>query len=83
MQIEYEFEWLCRCPADHKQDVYRTVVRSDRTIPVEDILKAAAQVAEAEAYQERLTADLQRALGAEVETEGWHSGVRTRVVCRG
>jgi heterodisulfide reductase subunit C len=83
MIVEYEFRWQCRCPVDHRPDVYRTVVRADRAIPVEDILKAAAAIAEREAFQEHLTAELHRALAAEVETEGWHSGVRTRVVCRG
>jgi hypothetical protein len=49
MIVEYEFRWQCLCPVDHKPDVYRTVVRSGRAIPVEDILKAAAAIAEREA----------------------------------
>jgi hypothetical protein len=50
-----------------------------RVIKVEDILAAAAAFAGRAIFQEDLTRELHRTLAADVETIGWHSGVRTRV----
>jgi hypothetical protein len=84
MRVEHMLEVTAVCPADQKPDVYRCVVRACRVIPVEDILAAVKNATEAgPLYQEDLTRELHRALAAEVETVGWHSGVRTRVVCGG
>jgi hypothetical protein len=84
MRTEYTLEITAACPADRKPDVYACIVRASRTIPVEDILAAVAKVTAGEPlYQEDVTRELHRLLAAEVETVGWHSGVRTRVVCGG
>lgn len=83
MRVEYTLEAVAACPADHKPDVYTVTVRTGRTIPVEQILAAAAELATSELYQEEFTRELHRRLAAEVETVGWHSGVKTRVVVGG
>lgn len=83
MRVEYTLEAVAVCPADRKPDVYTVVVRTGRTIPVEDIIAAAGELAKAELYQEDFTRELHRKLAAEVETVGWHSGVKTRVVVGG
>lgn len=77
---EYRLEVTAVCPVDKKPDVYLCTVRAGRTIPVEDILKAAGKLRTEPLYQEDLTRELHRALAAEVETVGWHSGVMTRCV---
>jgi NADPH-dependent 7-cyano-7-deazaguanine reductase QueF len=77
MRVEYTLEVTALCPADDRLDVYAVTVRATRTIPVEDILKAAAGFRERKVFQEELTAEFHRALTAEVESVGWHSGVRT------
>jgi heterodisulfide reductase subunit C len=81
MRVEYSLDVQAKCPVDHRSDFYRCVVRSGVTIPVEHILEAARGFAGRELFQEDLTSELHRALGAEVETVGTHSGVETRVVC--
>lgn len=71
------------CPVDKLPDVYRLTVRSTRTIPVEDILAAAAKATAEPRYQEDITAAVARALGAEASTVGWHSGVTVESVSGG
>ena len=84
MRVEHSFEVTATCPVDRKPDVYSCVVRASRVIPVEDILAAVKTVTSGPPlFQEDLTRELHRALAAEVETTGWHSGIRTRVVCGG
>ncbi len=79
MKCVYQFEAICKCPVDHKPDVYTVTVRSDRAIPVEQILAAAKALSEAEQFQEQFTVELHRALAAQVEAFGIHSGVKTTV----
>lgn len=81
MRCVYQFEAICRCPADHKPDVYTVTVRTDRTIPVEQIIAAAKALSETEMFQEQFTVELHRALAAQVETFGIHSGVKTTITC--
>lgn len=81
MLCEYQFEVVATCPVDKKPDVYRCTVRARRVIPVEEILKAVAALKDVPQFQETFTQELHRALAAQVETTGHHSGVRTRVVC--
>lgn len=83
MLCEYQLEAVATCPADKKPDVYRVTVRCHRVIPVEEILAAVKSLSEKPQYQEQFTQELHRILAAEVETVGWHSGVRTRCVCGG
>lgn len=83
MTCEYSLDAKALCPVDGKPDVYRVFVRASRTIPVEEILSAVAKYAGEKVFQETLTAALHRDLAAEVETVGYHSAVRTVVVCGG
>lgn len=80
MRTEYSLDVLATCPADKRPDVYACTIRAHRCIPVEDILKAVESLKDKLLYQEQLTVELHRELRAEVETVGFHSGVRTRVV---
>tara|TARA_Y100000401_G_C8303457_1_gene215541 strand:- start:839 stop:1057 length:219 start_codon:yes stop_codon:yes gene_type:complete len=63
------------CPVDKKNDAYEVQVISDRTIPVERILELTKD--QPEGFQEDLTENLARLLGARVISTGWHSGVKT------
>lgn len=83
MKVEHTLEVVARCPVDEQPDVYTLTVRSSRVVKVEDILSAAATLATEKLFQEELTQRMHRALACEVETVGYHSGVRTRVVCGG
>jgi len=75
MRVTYTFTIEAVCPVDKKKDVYEVEVISDRTIPVEDILRFTKD--QPEAFQETLTENLARLLGARVISTGWHSGVKT------
>lgn len=81
MTVEHALEVVALCPVDRLSDVYMLKVRATRLIKVEDILSAVASVADQELFQEELTQRIHRQLACEVETVGYHSGVRTRVVC--
>lgn len=83
MKVEHSLEVVALCPVDSLPDVYRLTVRAARVIKVEDILAAAQKLATEKLYQEDLTQRLHRELACEVETVGYHSGVRTVVVCGG
>jgi NADPH-dependent 7-cyano-7-deazaguanine reductase QueF len=78
---EYTLEVQSLCPEDSKLDIYTCTVRARRTIQVEDILKAVAEFKGIKLFQEDLTRELHRKLAAKVETVGYHSGVKTKVVC--
>ena len=80
MTAEYSLEVFALCPVDGKPDIYACTVRSGRTIQVEDIIAVREELRAAKLFQEDLTAELHRRLAAQVETVGWHSGVRARVV---
>ncbi len=80
MTAEYALEVFALCPLDDKPDIYACTVRSGRTIQVEEILAVREALRGEKLFQEDLTAELHRRLAAQVETVGWHSGVRTRVV---
>jgi NADPH-dependent 7-cyano-7-deazaguanine reductase QueF len=81
MKTEYTLEVQSLCPVDGKLDVYTCTVFARRTIPVEEILKAAGEFRGVKLFQEDLTRELHRRLATRVETVGHHSGVRTRVTC--
>jgi hypothetical protein len=80
MLCRYELRIVAACPVDNGNDVYETVVESDDTIRVEDILEAVGRYATEKAYQEVITADLARRLRCRVTTVGYHSGVKTTVI---
>lgn len=81
MRVQHTLEVVALCPVDELPDVYTLTVRSSRVVRVEDILAVAAKLAGEKLFQEDLTQRIHRALACEVETIGYHSGVRTRVVC--
>ena len=75
MRVTYTLTMEAVCPIDKKKDVYEVEVISDRTIPVERILGLTKD--QPEGFQEDLTENLARLLGARVISTGWHSGVKT------
>lgn len=77
MQVEHKLTAVGRCPVDHCPDVYEVTVRTTRVVMVEDILARVKELTAAPATQEGFTAQLADRLGCEVETVGYHSGVRT------
>lgn len=80
MKVEHSLELRAICPVDGLPDVYHCVIRCNRVLAVEEILAAVDRLKGEKLYQEELTRKLHRALAAEVETVGWHSGVMTRVI---
>ncbi len=80
MIVRHHLRVTAVCPVDGLPDVYEATVETSRVIRVEDILAAADQLRTERIYQEDLTVRLARALGAQVTTIGWHSGIRTEVI---
>jgi hypothetical protein len=81
MQVSHELTVTARCPVNEGNDVYRLTVRTVRLVQVETILEAVIKLTDKPVFQENLMAALAEALGCEVETIGYHSGVKTTVVC--
>jgi len=81
MKVEHTLRVIARCPVDGLPDVYTVTIRTERVLPVETIMAVAAQLVEERLFQEDVTQRFHRALACEVESIGYHSGVRTRVVC--
>lgn len=81
MLVEHTLQITALCPVDESVDIYTCTVRSDRIIPVEDILAAVRPLQTEKIFQEQLTLRLHKQLRASVETLGLHSGVQTRVLC--
>ena len=81
MRVEHHLAVRATCPVDGTADVYDVVVRTGRVIKVAEILAVSERLAQAPVFQEALTCGLASELGAEVQSTGWHSGVRTVVVC--
>ena len=73
----YELEITCACPVDADPDVYQMTVKSRRTIPVEEILKAVNELTKEKLFQEDLCYKLHRRINACVTLVGYHSGVKT------
>ena len=81
MRVEHRLIVTALCPLDGVTDVYALIIRARHVVPVEDIRALVATCAGEQLFQENLTERLHRALACEVETIGYHSGVRTCVVC--
>lgn len=81
MLVTHKFTISCSCPVDGGADTYAVTVRARRCIKVEDIDREARRLASVQQFQEDLTRDLARCIGAEVTTVGFHSGFKTTVVC--
>lgn len=80
MEVRHEFTMSAVCPVDKRPDSYQVLIETDRVIPVEDILSAAAGFSDREIWQEHLTAEIADQLGVKVTTTGFHLGVKTTVV---
>lgn len=76
MHVTHELTINARCPKDDAFDHYAVTVETDRTVAVEDILKAAKDLPE-KIFQEEITQRLAEALSCKVRTVGTHSGVKT------
>lgn len=81
MRVEHTLEVVAICPVDGLPDVYTTTIRAARVLKVEDILAVTGKFVGGKFFQEELTQVIHRTLACQVETIGYHSGVRTRVVC--
>lgn len=83
MQVEHSLTAVGRCPVDGCPDVYEVTVRTAVCIRVEDILLAVKVLTKEPRMQEDFTEQLHEMLAVrnQVETVGWHSGVKTKCVC--
>lgn len=79
MRVSHSLTVRAKCPMDDQIDIYQVTVEADRVVKVEDIIQVAERFAARQVFQEDLTVEMARALGATVKTVGWHSGVRTEV----
>lgn len=70
----YELSIRAMCPSDNLPDWYEMRVESNRLILVEDVLAAVKDLGAI--YQEDLTRQIARRLGAKVTTVGYHYGVK-------
>lgn len=82
MLITHTLQVVAVCPVDGKPDVYECTVLTSRIIPVEEIVAAVVALKDRKAYQEDVCQELHRQLACEVKLVGYHSGVKTEVVCR-
>lgn len=81
MRVEHTLTVIARCPVNDAVDVYEVVFRLARMVKVEHLLEAVDKYRDTKAYQEHITQQLADEFQCEVETRGWHSSVRTMVVC--
>jgi len=79
--VRHSLTITASCPVDGKPDHYEAVVECVRVVKVEDILAAVQQLRDRKVFQEELTQELARTLGAKVTTTGYHSGVKTVCEC--
>lgn len=82
MLITHTLQITAICPVDEKPDVYECVVTTSRIIPVERILEVVTALKDRKAYQEDICQELHRQLACEVKLTGYHSGVKTEVICK-
>lgn len=81
MLVKHHLTVTATCPVDLKPDHYEVVVECSCVVKVEDILAAAERLKGRRIFQEALTQELARLLGAKVTTTGYHSGVKTICEC--
>jgi NADPH-dependent 7-cyano-7-deazaguanine reductase QueF len=79
--VKHSLTITAACPVDGKPDHYEAVVECSRVLKVEDILAAVETLKGQKIFQEQLTQELARAIGAKVTTTGYHSGVKTVCEC--
>lgn len=80
MKVTHELTFVSKCPHGG-EDCYEIVVKTDRMLPVEEILQALKDM-EQPIYQEDLTRRLAEQVHAKVKTIGLHSGVQTTCVAK-
>lgn len=80
MMVTHETTIQAKCPVDEGEDHYVVMFETQRIIKVEDISAAIEALTKSPVFQEQLTIDLARRLGARVTTVGYHSGFKTTVV---
>lgn len=81
MLVRHYMTVTASCPVDEKPDHYEAIVECARVVKVEDILAAVERLKGQPIFQEQLTQELARSLGAKVTTTGYHSGVKTICEC--
>jgi NADPH-dependent 7-cyano-7-deazaguanine reductase QueF len=79
--VKHSLTITASCPVDGKPDHYEAVIECSRVLKVEDILAAVETLKGQKIFQEQLTQELARAIGAKVTTTGYHSGVKTVCEC--
>ncbi len=77
----YEIAVRAVCAVDGARDVYILTLESHDPIRVETIVQMADRLTAHPVLQEDMTRDFARNLGCTVTSVGYHSGVRTTVVC--
>ena len=81
MKITYEVVVSALCPVDGLPDRYEAEIHSTAVIHVESILEVVSKISGKKMFQEDLTQELARAIGARIITVGYHSGVKTTCEC--
>lgn len=81
MLVKHHLTITASCPVDRKPDHYEAVIEATRVIKVEDIIASVERLKSKRIFQEQLTQELARDLGAKVTTTGYHSGVKTVCEC--
>lgn len=81
MLVRHHLTISATCPVDRQPDHYEAVIECSRVLKVEDILAAVERLKGRRIFQEALTQELARAIGAKVTTTGYHSGVKTICEC--
>lgn len=81
MKCRYETRLNALCPVNGQPDCYDVIVESDKMIMVEHLNEVVGFYAGSKDFQEDLTHELARKLGATVTTIGYHYGVKTTCTC--
>jgi hypothetical protein len=76
MKVTHEVRVYGRCPVDLAIDEYDVTFITPKTLKVEDINEAIANI-QWPVFQEEMTLYLADKLGCHVHSVGYHSGVKT------
>jgi hypothetical protein len=78
MKNRYEIEVRAQCPVNPRDtDLYQFTIESEALIEVEKIAAFfKANAGKKNVFQETLTMQCAVALGAQVTSVGWHSGIK-------
>ena len=83
MRCRYELRLRSICPVNDGVDQYEVIIETTQEIRVEDLLDLVEHYRETKATQEEITQRLVKDFDEEVTvtTVGYHSGVKTTVIC--